>query len=153
VCWAALLIALTACAAYISARICASATINGAISKAVHGAAVAPEPPSAAPDTSCAAIATAADGGNLGDHLGAVDAGTIGWDTSITDYYGPGDYRAAEFHLTVDSATYATSDGSDVDIDVGPDFATTITFSGLQSTGDEPSSVSGSISSTCIDPV
>ncbi len=140
------------CAANISAQICATVTVTGGATLTGTAGTTAPMPPSADPSTTCSQVATATDGGNLGAQLPSVGGHTVTWDTSVTNFHGPGHYPGSEFHLTVDDNTYSGSEGSDVSITINPDFTTTITFTGLQSTGDTPSTVSGRIHWTCLDP-
>lgn len=140
------------CGANISARICATVTMTGGVTLTGTAGTTAPMPPSADPSTTCSQVATATEGGNLGAQLASVDGHSVTWDTSVTNFHGPGDYPGSEFHLTVDDNTYSGSEGSDVSITINPDFATTITFTGLQSADDARSTVSGRIHWTCLDP-
>jgi hypothetical protein len=128
--------------------------LTGAVTADGRGSATAPQPPSGSPSATCADIATAADGGNLGDHVEPVAGHHIAWDTSIGALHGPGDYSDGQaLQLTVDSDTYVAEDHARVDIAIDPRFGTTISFHDLQSTGDLPSSLSGSIPWTRADPV
>jgi hypothetical protein len=140
------------CPADIVARICAEVNLTGATPVSGRGIVTAPEPPGSDPSTTCAAIASNTDGGNLGDHLDTVDGHQVAWDTSITDYHGPGSYRGSEFHLTIDDDAYSASAGGKVAITIGADFATTITMDNLVSSGNTPARMSGTIAWTCVDP-
>ncbi len=140
------------CGTNIGAQICATVTVTGGAALAGTAGTTAPMPSSADPSTTCAQLATATDGGNLGAQLQSVDGHAVSWDTSVANFRGPGDYRGSEFHFTVDDNAYSSSEGSDVSITIDPDFATTITFTGLQSTGDTPSTVSGRIHWMCVNP-
>lgn len=140
------------CPADIVARICADVNLTGAATVSGRGIVTAPIPPGSDPSTTCAAIAADDGGGNLGDHLDTVDGHQLAWDTSITNFHGPGTYSGSELHLTIDDDAYSASGGGTVAITVGADFATTIRMTDLLSSGDSRDRVSGTIAWTCVDP-
>jgi hypothetical protein len=86
------------------------------------------------PTATCADIATATDGGNLGDHVEPVAGHQVAWDTSIGAFHGPGDDPDDPApQISVDADTYVAEESAHVDITIDPRFATTISFRDLRS--------------------
>jgi|GEM_PF-4797306 len=139
------------CAPGVVAQICATVSVTGGATVSGRGSTIAPMPPSADPSITCSQLANAVDGGNIGAQLPSVGGHAVAWDTTLANYRGPGEYPVPDFHLTIDDNSYSMSDGAHLHVDIDPDFATTITFTDLQSTGQSPGTVSGRITWTCVD--
>lgn len=145
------------CVAQYAPVICTTVEISGSTAVAGTATVVAPVGPGDDPNVTCAQLATESDGGSreLGDNLVQVGAGhaSVLWDASFAHFAGPASYSTGDlqFSVTVGKVTFEPAANGAVSVTVGPDFATTMTFTKLDSTEVDGNTISGSISWTCRD--